>query len=283
MERRKPDYWKLEGKEQREGKNMFCKFADAIFPDNSKRRYSAGDFIKVHVDEGKPPWVGHVVEFFYDPSQEEDERQRVALRWMYDDNFVDEEADRGRNVPKPDDVKEDELFYTDHFDWDSNSVQCIVGKAHLFPTEEHLKEATKDPDTIPGYEVGDSMYLCRCFYDCRSKQHALRSLEMGELSYMRNNAGSNDMKTKFADIAQHVRARHYKLEDTREEIQPDARIAVKRRRSRRDDPGRAIRMRRVDADDEEPVDFNHNRPMSIAEIMSNRTKVFKLPPGAELN
>ena len=74
MERGTSDNWKLEGKEEREGMNSFCKFVDAIFADNIKWHFSAGDIIIVHVEDGTAPWVGHVIEFVDIPNQEDDKR-----------------------------------------------------------------------------------------------------------------------------------------------------------------------------------------------------------------
>eukprot|EP00171_Calliarthron_tuberculosum_P001571 IDg1571t1 len=169
-----------------------------------ERTYKLGDCVFVNVEEGSEPWVGQVVDFFSkgkDP-QDDDElqvvhdttiaiRMFVVLRWFY--NPKDVEPDTKRSLPPC--MREavvNELYFSDHIEYQGNPLEVIEGRAFPFQTQRELEYARAHHPS--GFWEGDRMNIVRHYYGTSSGiPPPMRELERGELEYLMKNHTTSEM------------------------------------------------------------------------------------------
>jgi len=165
---------------------------EATHSDGFRVVYSIGDCIYLEGEDGSE-WIAMIVDLFSDPTERNS--KRVLLRWFYSEYHLitNLKVDSGVKMP----WLPGELFFSDHIDYDLNSVECIAGKVFIHATQNQVAVARRCPTKRNGYHKDDRHYFVRSFYRLEPSAR-IRPLATGELDFLLNNPSEEEMWDSFS-------------------------------------------------------------------------------------
>lgn len=248
--------WELQGRSERSGKETHYRYACCTDAAKKQVKYTIGECAYMISEEGEI-WVGMIVDFFNDPSETGNARLRVVLRWFYGKQHIPSNTVIDKDVPEC--IGENELYFADDIDFGDNPLEVVVGKANVYQDLDEFEVES---------EKNDYCYLVRGFYKPRPiKMPRLRALEEGELAFLLNNPGHEEMYNRYIKA---FRARNTYMTSRKNEEN-----AIKKLDKRPYHAGKRLladftEMDSNEVDEETPIDRDKTREPTILDVLYGR-------------